>query len=217
MSYLGLSLIIGALALDTTVAFQMLISQPLFSCPIIGWVMGNPQLGFEMGIILQLLWISVLPIGAVTFPEGNVASMVITVLVIRFHPSPYPNVVFAWALIMGVVVSLLGEWMTILDRRLNGYLFENVVHAAEKARLQHIVAINMLGILIYFAMTTLLSFFMLNFSDWALQHILMFVKPQWDVWFSFLKPGIVGLGLALTIRLFFQWREKKAKTVEKVH
>ena len=62
-----IALFIGFLSLDTTIAFQMLISQPIFSCGILGWIFGNPALGIEIGIMMQLLWINIIPSGATTF------------------------------------------------------------------------------------------------------------------------------------------------------
>jgi len=47
MDLIFLSAIIGFLALDTTVAFQMLLSSPLFACPILGWILGDIQSTFK--------------------------------------------------------------------------------------------------------------------------------------------------------------------------
>jgi len=52
LQLLGLSLSGAVILLDSTAAFQMLIAQPLFACPILGLVGGNIELGFQMGFLL---------------------------------------------------------------------------------------------------------------------------------------------------------------------
>ena len=41
----------GIVALDTTASWQVMISQPLVACTVIGFMFGDPQLGFLIGIL----------------------------------------------------------------------------------------------------------------------------------------------------------------------
>ena len=63
MPNFALSLFIAFLGLDTTIAFQVMISQPIFSCPILGWLLGDPLTGMEIGAMMQLLWLNNIPAG----------------------------------------------------------------------------------------------------------------------------------------------------------
>ena len=80
MQIFALSLIGGLLVLDTTAALQILISQPLISCTFLGWLGGDIQLGLHFGLLVQLLWLSQLPVGAAKIPAGNLGSIVGVIL-----------------------------------------------------------------------------------------------------------------------------------------
>ena len=64
MELILISVFISILALDITIAFQVLISSPIFAGPLLGWLLGDVWLGFEMGFLFQLLWLSKIPAGA---------------------------------------------------------------------------------------------------------------------------------------------------------
>ena len=70
-----LSLVGGALSLDATAAFQMMLSQPLVAASIAGLVVGDATTGLVVGAALQLVWMGVLPVGAAPFPDGAVSGV----------------------------------------------------------------------------------------------------------------------------------------------
>jgi len=86
LQILSLSLIGGLLVLDTTAALQILISQPLIACTILGWFGGNVQLGLHFGLLIQLLWLSQLPVGAAKIPAGNLGSIAGVILALQLSP-----------------------------------------------------------------------------------------------------------------------------------
>ena len=53
-----LALVAGALALDTTAALQVMVSQPLVAGSIAGLVVGDVPLGAAVGATLQLVWMT---------------------------------------------------------------------------------------------------------------------------------------------------------------
>jgi mannose/fructose/N-acetylgalactosamine-specific phosphotransferase system component IIC len=98
-----LALLAGALALDTTAAFQVMISQPLVAGSIAGLVVGDPALGAAVGATLQLVWLSSLPVGAAPFPDtapGSVVAVGLAFLLGGAGVGP------AWSMAAGVMVGL---------------------------------------------------------------------------------------------------------------
>lgn len=209
MSYLIPSMVIGILALDTTVAFQILISQPIFACPIIGWILGNPQVGFEVGLIMQLLWLNVLPVGSIIFPEGNIASMVICAVTVMFGDLPYPNIVLTFAVLMGVVVSYAGAWVTVLDRKINGIFFSAATKSAQQINMGRMNSIEILSIFIYFVMMTLLAYFSLIISGTVLHLIKDTFSAGLEQKLMFIKPVLFGIGIMFTFHLILNSAKKK--------
>lgn len=203
------SVVIGLLALDTTIAFQILLSQPIFACPIIGWVLGNPQLGFEVGLILQLLWLHILPVGSAISPEGNLASMIICAITVQFDNTAFPNSVFAIAILIGIIVSYIGAWVTVLDRKINGALLNLAQKSAHRVKINEINFIEAFGILIYFVLMSLTAYFFLEMSGFLLNFLERYFSHSLEQRFIIIKPVMFGIGIMLTSQLIFKSIRKK--------
>lgn len=208
MSNFSLALLISLLGLDTTIAFQVLISQPVFACSIIGWLMGDPVTGMEIGAIMQMIWLNMLPVGAASFPEGNIASMLVCAIVIRFADMDMPNTVFAVAFVYGMIVSYVGAQLTTLDRRLNTRILKWAQQAAEQADLRKLTLLDMLSIAFYLIIMVFLSFIMLWLAD-VIFPLLTSLPPGWETRLQFVKPVVWGIGIALTAALII--RKKPGK------
>lgn len=65
----------GALGLDTTAALQLMVSEPLVAGTLAGLVLGDPALGLALGAALQLVWCGALPVGAAPFPDSAPAAV----------------------------------------------------------------------------------------------------------------------------------------------
>lgn len=203
MTNFWLSLLIGVLGLDTTIAFQVLLSQPIFSCSILGWVMGDFQTGVEVGVMLQLLWLYIIPAGGSIFPEGNIASMITCVVVIQYHHLGMPNVVFVVAFILGIAMSYLGAQLTVIDRKLNVYILDWMVEAAQAAQLKKIALLDILSILVYLMLMSLLAYCALELAAW-LMPFLKLIPQSWEAKLIIVKPVVWGIGIALTIPMIFE-------------
>src|SRR4030042_3529158 len=104
-----ISAIISILSLDITIAFQVLISSPIFSCTILGWLLGDIRLGIELGFIFQLLWLGKIPAGAYIVPEGNIASMIAVVLVLLNRENGWENTTLVVVFLEAILVRYLGS------------------------------------------------------------------------------------------------------------
>lgn len=82
----------GVAALDATPVAQTLLSQPLVTASILGWLWGDWTTALGVGVVLQILAASTLPIGART-PEDYATGGVVGVglaLVLAPHGVPQP-------------------------------------------------------------------------------------------------------------------------------
>ena len=197
------SLLIGFLGLDTTVAFQVLISQPLFSCTILGWLYGDLALGIETGLMMQLLWLNIIPAGATVFPEGNIGSMITGAIVLQYQELEIPNLVFTAGFVIGILVSFVGAYVTVIDRKLNGYILELTLQAVHKGRFSKISWLDMLSILIYFLLMSLLAFIALTLAGWAMPW-LQDSLGAFEKNLHLVKPAVWGMGIALTLPMIYR-------------
>ncbi len=68
----------GFVAMDTTSGPQIMVSEPLVSSALIGFLFGDPVAGIAIGMLFQLLWLDYMPLGAVRFTDHNMASLIAT-------------------------------------------------------------------------------------------------------------------------------------------
>jgi mannose/fructose/N-acetylgalactosamine-specific phosphotransferase system component IIC len=122
-----LSALISILSLDITIAFQVLISSPIFSCTILGWLLGDIRLGMELGFIFQLLWLGKIPTGAHIVPEGNIASMIAAVLILMNRGNGWENTTLVIVFLEAILVSYFGSLITIYYRKFNGKILDLMV------------------------------------------------------------------------------------------
>lgn len=127
--YLLIAVLAGIAAMDTTSGPQFLFSEPIVTCPIIGYLLGAPDTGLVMGMFFQLLWLGYLPLGTVHFLDSNMAAFITTASLItadkifNLH-GVYSSAAFIFATLFGVGVGFIGMKATTYERKLNCNRFE---------------------------------------------------------------------------------------------
>ncbi len=136
MAIILLSILAGAVALDTTAALQMMFSQPLVAGTCAGLILGHPETGLLIGTALQLVWVWALPVGGAQFPDTGVAAVVgagLAVLLISRGTAA------GWAVSSGLFVALgvatVGRVVTVRLRRQNIRLAEKALSSVERGDL----------------------------------------------------------------------------------
>jgi mannose/fructose/N-acetylgalactosamine-specific phosphotransferase system component IIC len=75
LTSLGLLLVWGTVVgLDLVSVPQGLLSRPLVSASVAGWLLGDLEVGLRVGAILELFALDVLPVGASRYPEYGPAT-----------------------------------------------------------------------------------------------------------------------------------------------
>jgi mannose/fructose/N-acetylgalactosamine-specific phosphotransferase system component IIC len=114
-----LSLLGGILAVDDRVGWQSLLSQPLFAGIVVGLLLGEVGTALKVGLVLELVWLSVMPMRATRRPDavtGAVVGAGAACLLIKHTGDPR----FLWIASVGVVMGLTaGEISGLVGRRVN--------------------------------------------------------------------------------------------------
>ena len=209
MENVFVSLIGSLIVLDTTVAFQLLISQPLIACTLIGLFLGDPYLGMQIGIFLQLLWLSNMPVGAAIVPEGNFAAIVITVLVIRYSQL-YGNfyTVLIIAILFGVLISYLGGQLIKINRKSNTYFLKKVISDIKKGNIHPLSYINILSLIFHYLGNVMAIYIALNIGDFLYSGV-NFIPNEWEIYFKRTSFVVLGIGAGLIIPVFSERYSKK--------
>ena len=110
-------------AADATAFVQLLISQPLIAGAVTGWLWQRPDVGLELGALLQLFACGVLPLGGRTpedFPTGTVAGVAVACAI--DHALPLASAQggpLLYGAIVAFAVALLGKPLLVWQRRRN--------------------------------------------------------------------------------------------------
>lgn len=79
-SIILLCLFAAALELDTTYAFQTLVSRPIIAGPLFGLFTGDLAAGVQIGIFTELLFTDISPLGGIVPPSGVITAAVSMIL-----------------------------------------------------------------------------------------------------------------------------------------
>jgi len=137
----------GFLALDTTAAWQVMLSQPLVSGTIAGFMIGLPQIGVFIGLVLQLLWSGAIPVGARPMPDavaGSISGVWFASTLLKSSGHSSLSFCCLLGLIAGMSIGLLGTQTIILERSVCRRLFRDVmrrISLGEAVRLEKTILV----------------------------------------------------------------------------
>ncbi len=155
-------LLVGTLAmltgLDRVALLQFMISRPIVAAPLAGWVMGDPLVGLEVGVLLELLWLGRLPVGASIPPDDTQVAIGATVLALSMDHllgmSGMPIVILC--VLTAIPLGKFGQLFDRLARHANGLLLKRNrgLASGDPQQLEHM---HLLG-LVNFAVAALATF-----------------------------------------------------------
>jgi mannose PTS system EIIC component len=149
---------VGA-GLDRTAAGQFMVSRPIVAAPLVGWLLGAPLAGLQVGAMVELLWLGRLPIGAAIPPDDTQVAIGATVLTIMLGPLLYlDGVSFAvLCLLVALPLGKVGQIFDRLARQGNDGLLRRAQEAVEGGQLEGAERCHLRG-LGHFAMSSLATF-----------------------------------------------------------
>jgi len=123
--------------LDRFALLQLAISRPIVAAPLAGLVLGNPSIGLQVGLLVELLWLARLPVGAAVPPDDTQVSIATTVVVIVAGKSMNGGGIELILLTLLVTIPLgkFGQYFDHYARHYNARLSKQVELACEKGSL----------------------------------------------------------------------------------
>ena len=84
----AVDLLTGALValicgLDRMAVLQVMVSRPIVAAPLVAWLLGDPLVGLQIGMMVELLWLARLPVGAAIPPDDTQVAVASSVLAIN--------------------------------------------------------------------------------------------------------------------------------------
>lgn len=202
----------GIVALDTTAVLQVMISRPIVACTVVGLLLGNAQLGFTIGVLLELLYISELHVGAAKFVESNVGSVAaaaIAVLTVRLFPDR-ADAVIVLSLMLAVLISACGGALVSLMRTVNTRNYSRLLER-RLLKPRHINMAQLTGVCMAFLLGFICVIITTTVMMQAMPEIIRLLPAKYD---KILEPAIGGLLAAECVFLAHMfWTQTRSRWI----
>lgn len=152
---LVVSLAGGALSLDRNAAFQTMVSRPIVSAPVIGYLLGSTGVGLAVGVVLELILMGDLPVGAYVPVHETSLAAAVTAVTVALAGGGAVMTAFPIALLVSVPVAAVYRRADNITRGFNSRFF----HAAEASIAAGggggagLMALNLRGVAVVFLST----------------------------------------------------------------
>lgn len=183
--WLWISLLGAFICLDNVAVGQFMISRPICCGPLIGFIAGDVKIGLLIGTLLEIFWISPIPVGSFVLPDIESSCIIATVMAIdisKVHPVGIMSIV-GLAICFSFPIAQIGQYAGKLVRRINNQVSSLTIRGIEKSG--SIVPYLLLGIMVFYIRHFLTCFLGLSVSF----PLASFLIPK-------LTPGMLK-GLAL--------------------
>ena len=204
----------GVAALDATPVAQTLFSQPLVTSAILGAVWGDWELALRVGVVLQVLAASTLPIGARTpedYAVGGVVGVGLALALSVGQPFASSRDACAMAgVLVGLVTATAGVPLIKWQRRRNEGLSRWCEAELRAGREGSLAAAQRAAVVLAFGVGVGFCAAALGVGLWSLrgvvEHHSLRIARAW----SMAEPLWIGFGLAQLLNAFIHRRVARA-------
>ncbi len=187
--------LLGALILlDKYAIGEFGIAQPIVAGTIIGAFCGDVRIGIFIGAMFQMIFLANLPIGKDVPPDAQAAGIAGcgSYFLLKNANQNEPNLMII--LLIGILVSVMGNYLDIIVRRMNEVLFYRFLRDNKKLYICHFAGI----------LTAFLRGIVLLLPIFALANLIRLSIPGTTFNKEFLYIVIVSLGIANGMYLYFK-------------
>ena len=193
-STLLLCILASLLELDTTYAFQTLISRPIIAGPIFGLITGDVMAGVQVGIFTELLFSDISPLGGIIPPSGIVACVIPLVLYSL-------GIELYFGFFLGVLSAIAYSFLDTLMRktRFKWIVFLEKGIERHPGNIKQVIAMTLLAA---FLMTFIFLSVTTWISSWLIFRILPYIPPRIHLAFLLAYTAVPWIGLASMLPAF---------------
>jgi len=191
---LSASFIGGLVGLDVSAWGQIMVSRPIVSAPLIGFLLGDLKTGLIVGVLLELMWMNVISVGAAIPPDATIVAVACASVIALTEKSIASDNNFqgSYRMVVLALTMPLGEIFRSVDvkqRKLNAHFVHYLDRELSKGNFGAIEKVNYFSLFLFFAKGFLFSLIAIGLGVYFLPKL-----------FSCL-PNSILLGLDLAYRL----------------
>lgn len=194
LSLILLCIFAALLELDTTYAFQTLLSRPIIVGPLFGWLTGDVAAGIQAGIFTELLFADISPLGGIIPPSGVVACSTALILYAQ-------GIELYFGFFLGVFGAVLYSFFDALLRktRFKWLIFLEKRIGKKPSDITRIIVITLL-------LSFLMSFIFISVLAWTSSQLMFmlypYLTPKMHFAFRLAYMAVPWIGLAALVPLF---------------
>lgn len=198
----------GIVVLDTTPFFQSMISQPLVVCAFFGYIWGDIYIGAILGVILELIWLKLVPVGGFLSQQGNFgafASSSSAVYVSKQFDIVHEETLIFVFILYSFLISLTASTLTYKIRVVN----RKIIHFIDKKKINLLSKINYIQILTIFFSFLIGGLFLSISFIFGVEVVGRIISRLSLNFRSFAEVGIysaLGVGSGVVLSMF--WEKK---------
>ena len=199
--------LLGALVvLDTTAAGQFMISQPIVSAALAGFLLGELESAVYVGAIMQVMWLKLVPAGGTIFLNGNLGTIIaVSVLALCSPVFPYSTEGLQFTVILyGIVTSYVFGYFTYRKRLFNQILITYAHKALEENSLVRFQLCHFAGVVITGIAGSILVLGFSLVGTWIIQNLPNLYFTAMESYFTYGLFAFLGIGLGTTFSMVWQ-------------
>ncbi len=180
--------------LDRVAILQILVSRPIVAAPLAGVLLGEPLIGLQIGVMVELLWLARLPVGAAVPPDDTQVAVAATVLsiVLGSQLEGLSTELMLLSLLIALPVGKVGQYFEHRARNYNSILPVRTDQALQDEFFGQVQLLHLRGLL-SFAVSSLLTYLTIVVCG------LVLIPPIWP-WLQIsmsYSAGLLQLALPL--------------------
>ncbi len=194
----ALAALLGVVAyLDRTAAFQLMLHRPLVVATAMGAIFGNVAAGAQVGAVLELLYITRLPVGASVPPDDTGAAMFAGAAAAASSTALGLDAgSYTFIMLLSVPFAEAGKFADRFVRRVNGRIAHLAMETVERGDTRAVEHGLMAGLLLYAVVGMLLTLAFTGAGIGVAKALLPRLGPASRADFSILLPLIPLVGAA---------------------
>ena len=205
MNLLITSLLGGLFVSDTVAIGQFMISRPIFCGPVIGLILGDITTGLYAGMIMELIWINVVPLGNVVPPDATVVTVSVTYLAATMVGGADKGYI-VFLILCFVPVGILFKKLDIMHREFNSFFVHILDEKLAEGDISYVDKVVYFSVALFIlkGIAFLLVVMWLGEKIFPYIYSLLGYSLKESLSEVFYIIPSVGLGVAVTVFLFKQ-------------
>ncbi len=197
------SILGGFFVSDATAVGQFMISRPIFCGPVIGLILGNMPAGLYAGMIMELLWVSVVPLGNAVPPDATIVAISVTYLS-AITGKDYGVGYILFLLLCLVPAGILFKKIDMMHRNYNIKLSHKLDENINKGNISYVNKVIYIGTLFFIIKAAFFLFLVLLAGERFLPIVynLLSTDIKYALVEAYYIVPAIGLGVLVTIFVF---------------